>query len=302
MSRSNPQLTNPAGRFFEWSGSTGTLNFYDKEKQERINVPLPFSFLPLDELSTMVGYSKRDESGYWSNEIRNITKDTLIVRTKHGIAEQGLYNELANVRSKGAKYAKSIYIAYKTREGWEIGNIKAHGSALSAWIEFSKTCRPENGKVTMTKGEAQDAPTGQFFAPVFTYEASSKDEDIEAFELDKQLQTYLEQYLKQPPITDVEDEIVNGTTHEVITTDELEPPQRPSRSEGGSTGDAAHPAPVTTQATENPQSATTGYEKAKAAADKIKEKNEDAAIRELLQQQHEEAIDQQEFDPSEIPF
>lgn len=231
MSRSNPQLTNPATRFFEWKGQEGHLEFYDKEQEKRINVPLPFTFLSLDELSTIVGYSKRDESGYWSNEVRNVTKDMFVVRTKHGIAQQGLYNDLATVRSKGAKYAKSIYIAYKTREGWEIGNIKAHGSALSAWIEFSKTCRPQNGKVTIARGEAQDAPTGQFYPPVYTYESSSREEDAVAMELDRELQTYLESYLKQPPITDVEDEIVNGVQEPVVVTDDIVQPSRSQKQE-----------------------------------------------------------------------
>ena len=195
MSRSNPTPTNPATRFFEWSGSKGQFGFYDKEKKETINVPLPFEFLVLDELATITGYSKRDESGYWSNEVRSVTKDTLTVRTKHGVAQEGLYSELADVRAKGAKYAKSIYLVYKTKQGWEIGNFKAHGSALSAWIEFSQTCVVQNGKVILTKGEQQEAPTGAFYSPELTYEHSTPEEDGIAIGLDKELQTYLNQYL-----------------------------------------------------------------------------------------------------------
>lgn len=196
MSRSNPTPQNPAQHFMEWSGSEGTLNWYSKEQQKRINVPLPFEFLVLDELSTITGYSKRDQSGYWSNEVRNITKDELTVRTKHGTAQVGLYKDLADVRAKGAKYAKSIYIIHKKSDGeWIMGNLKAVGSALSAWIEFSGTCVVQNGKVRMTKGAKEEAPTGDFYPPVFEYLHADADEDYEAIAQDKILQVYLSQYL-----------------------------------------------------------------------------------------------------------
>lgn len=196
MSRSNPTLTNPATRFFEWSGSKGQLEFYDKEKKERINVPLPFEFLPLDELSTITGFSARAKSSYWSNEVRNIKNDTLTVRSKNGVEQEGTYDTLADVRAKGAKYAKSIYIMYKTREGWQIGNIKAHGSALSSWIEFSGTCKPQNGKVTVTKGDVLQTPKGDdYYPPVFEYGSADYEENGIAMDLDRELQVYLNQYL-----------------------------------------------------------------------------------------------------------
>lgn len=221
MSRSNPQLTNPAGRWFEWSGSTGILSFYDKEKKQSINVPVPFSFLPLDQLSTISGYDKAEKSGFWANEVRNITKDELIVRSKSGIRSQGTYKNAQGVvqMPRGANYTKSIYIAYETRDGWQIGNLKVHGSALTAWIEFSKSVVPENGKVTMTKDNAQAGQMGDFFPPVFTYGHCTDEENAIAMKLDRDLQVYLESYLKQPPITDYESEMVNGTTTDTLATD-----------------------------------------------------------------------------------
>lgn len=195
MSRSNPTNTNPATRFFQWSGSKGMLLWYDKSQEKNIEQKLPFEFLVLDELSTITGYNKQMEAGFWSNEVRNTTKDEMFVRTKQGPFEAGLYANLTQTRSKGGKYAKSIYIAYKEGGEWVIANIKASGSCLSAWIDFSNNHATETGKITMSRGEAADAPTGQYFPPVFTWGKASPEEDSAAKELDRQLQTYLNQYM-----------------------------------------------------------------------------------------------------------
>lgn len=205
MSRSNPTLVNPAEHFFEWKGSKGILQWYDKENQKNVMVKIPFTFLVLDELATITGYSKMNESGYWSNEVRNITNDILYVKTKKGPFEAATYAGLAQTRAKGGGYTKSIYLAHKAGGKWVIGNFKASGSALSAWIEFNKTLQRgalESGKVTMTRGEMQDAPTGPFYAPVFKYEKATAEENDEAVKLDKELQIYLSQYLAQPKVDD----------------------------------------------------------------------------------------------------
>lgn len=202
MSLSNPTLTNPAQHFFEWGGKDGQLTWYDKENQKKVQVKLPFSFIVLDQLSTITGYSKQNESGFWSNEVRNIKKDDLYVKTKKGAFEAGLYDTLTHTLKGGGKFAKSIYIAHKIKDDWVIGNIKASGSALSAWIEFTKRYNVESGKINMARGEAQDAPTGQFYPPVFTWEKWSDEEYKAALELDKELQVYLSSYLSAPKVDD----------------------------------------------------------------------------------------------------
>lgn len=211
MSLSNPTLTNPAQHFFQWGGSIGKLQWYDKEKEKNVEVRLPFSFIVLDELSTITGYNKQAEAGFWSNEVRNVTKDELYVRTKKGPFEAGLYNNLTQTRSKGGKYAKSIYIAHQINDEWVIGNIKATGSCLSAWIEFTKKYSVQSGKVTMNRGAKQTAPTGEFYPPTFTWQKWDDAEYQAAIALDKELQIYLNQYLSAPK---GDDELVNGEWHD----------------------------------------------------------------------------------------
>jgi hypothetical protein len=203
VSLSNPTLTNPAEHFFEWAGSKGILQWYDKENKKNVLVKLPFEFIVLDQLSTITGYNKQAESGFWSNEVRNTKKDELYVRTKQGPFEAGLYEDLTQTMKRGGKFCKSIYLAHKGPGGtWIIGCFKASGSALSAWIEFTKRYNVGEGKIIMTKGEQQDAPTGPFSPPEFKWEKWDNTEYEVAVELDKELQIYLSQYLSAPKVDD----------------------------------------------------------------------------------------------------
>lgn len=198
MSRSNPTPTNPAKRFFKWSGSKGKLVYYDKEKQVEVEVSLPFEFLVLDQLATITGYNEQDQSNYWSNEVRSVAKEELTVRTAKGTKEIGLYKDLTDVRSKGAKYAKSVYISYKDGDGFQLGNLKASGAALTAWIELSNKHQVENGKIVLTGAEEAKKGATTYFVPLFEWKNSDSTEDEVAIELDKELQVYLSQYLSVP--------------------------------------------------------------------------------------------------------
>jgi hypothetical protein len=224
MSRSNPNLTNPAQHFFEWKGREGKLEFYDKEKEKRITVPLPFEFLPLDQLATITGFNKQSQGSYYSNEVRNTAKEEFMVKLKGQTVSIGLYKNEQGIPQvpKGANYAKSVYVAHKTKTGeYIIGNIKMAGSSLGAWIEFNQHCKPENGKVIMTKGEQQEAQSGPFYPPEFKYLSASDEENNAAIELDRELQIYLSQYLSAPKEEDTRpdpnvDQTVGLATQEQI--------------------------------------------------------------------------------------
>lgn len=213
MSLSNPTPTNPAQHFFTWSGSKGELSFYNKEKQQNITVPLPFEFIVLDELSTITGYSDQDQSGFWSNEVRNITKDELNVRTKKGTKQLGVYKELKGSPAlTGAKYAKSIYLAHKDKSGnYIMGNLKASGVALTAWIELSAKHNVQGGKVRLTGSTDGSKGATQFKIPTFEYDTFTPDEYEAAVELDKQLQMYLSQYLSISEKAKIEDHFNQDT-------------------------------------------------------------------------------------------
>jgi hypothetical protein len=199
MSRSNPTATNPAKRFFRWSGSKGKLTWYDKENQQEVEIDFPFAFLVLDQLATITGYSDQDQSSFWSNEVRNVTKDQLTVRTSKGTKQTGLYADLTDVRSKGAKYAKSVYIAFYDNKELVLGNLKASGTSLTAWIELCNSTNVENGKVRLISASKAKKGATEYFTPNFEAVHSSEEEDAKAIELDKELQAYLNTYLVSTP-------------------------------------------------------------------------------------------------------
>jgi hypothetical protein len=200
MSRSQPTLQNPAHRFFEYKSGAGVLQYYDKEKAERIEVKLPFPFLVLDQLNTITGFSRPDKASYYSNEVRNSAKEEFVIKLKGAHVVTTLYkNEHGVVQvPKAAKYAKSIYIAYQEAGEWVIGNIRLSGSAMTSWIEFNQKHKVENGKVIMTKGAKVKGEQGDYFPPAFEYLSAEPEEDSIAITLDKALQIYLSQYLSAP--------------------------------------------------------------------------------------------------------
>jgi len=241
MSLSNPSLTTPSQRFYEWSGSRGTIEYYDKEKGERINVKLPFKFIVLDELHTITGYNDQDQSGYWSNEVRT-TREDFTVRTKRGVKYVGSYkNDQGIVQMpQGAKYAKSIYIAHKIGDDWVIGNLKASGVALTSWIDLSGKHRTE-GNITAVTGSTEGSKGAtKFLIPTFEYGGAPTGDILEiATDLDRELQAYLTKYLNAPkfdgggePIADNErvthaaeqeedDKAIETYKHEVAKTDTI---------------------------------------------------------------------------------
>lgn len=255
MSRSNPNLKNPAARFFQWRGGAdddgkggyvgGKVNYYDKETQQSIDVKLPFTFLVLDELNTVSGYCEPKKSSYYSNEVRNITKDVLTVKTGGGGGSQsvtegrGTWAELAELKGRGAKYAKSVYIAFKDETGeFAIGNIKIMGAALTAWIEFQKKYNVEQCAVLMeVDPEVKTKGKTKYFMPHFDAREVSAETDAEAKKLDDQLQDYLSSYFNRDPDTDPK---YASSTEELDEKDEsADPSEQP-----GTPVPAQEPAPA----------------------------------------------------------
>jgi hypothetical protein len=203
MSRSNnTEISSPCKRYYEWVGSKGCLRYFDKskgEKGENVFVPLPFSFLVLDRLHTIRGYSDAAQSGFWSNEVRDLRDEQFTVRNKKGIVASGLYSNLAAVLNQGANYCQSVYIAVKNEKGeLEICNLQIQGSAIGVWINVCKG--KDIYKYAITISGATPAVKGatKYFTPVFKLNPTiTEATEGKAQELDKELQEYLKSYFKR---------------------------------------------------------------------------------------------------------
>lgn len=198
MSLSQERPTNPSKFFMKVK--SGNISYYDKASKENITVPTPFEFIVLDQVATIKGWSDADESGYWSNEVRSVGKDTLTVRTSKGIRESGIWRDIKGSSNiAGAKYNASIYVAHKSRDGLEISNLALTGAALNAWIEFTQKNRVNNVKVILSSWADAKKGAVSYKVPVFEAVAMTDDEKKEAVALDKQLQVYLNEYFNYSP-------------------------------------------------------------------------------------------------------
>lgn len=215
MSRSNnTEIINPAVKTFEWNGDAGGFRYYDKTAKLKVNVPYPFKFLVLDQLTTIGGFSDADQSGFWSNEIRDTKKELLTVRTKNGIEMIGTYEQVkAGLSAKGADYVKSVYIAYyEADRTFNIGRILIKGAAIGPWIEFCKENKVmEIGVQVNSHTEGKKGKT-IYQIPTFEKMDVSETTNNLAIEKDKELQEYLKAYFNRDNANVADEHKAEATT------------------------------------------------------------------------------------------
>lgn len=196
MSISTEKPKSPCTRYFEWNGNVdnGHFKYYDKEQKKEIVAPMPFSFIVLDELTTIKGFSKADDGFYFSNEVRNTSKDILSVKTKKGLKASGVWIDIKG-QLTGSDFCKSVYVMHNDNGTFKIGNVSIMKSALTGWFDFckanvlskcwvnvSETIKNKNGVVT-------------FLSPKYDAKVAGDAEIKAAKELDLVLQEYLTSYL-----------------------------------------------------------------------------------------------------------
>lgn len=204
MSRSNnTEITNPAKRWYEWSGSDGKIKFFDKtkgEKGENVKIDFPLNFLVLDKLHCIRGYNDDAKSGFWSNEIRDINNDVLTIRNKNGIVATGTYKSspVQSAIGKGAEYCQSVYIAVKEGTDLVICNLQLKGSSIGPWIELCKGKDIYKFAVQITGAAAAKKGSNSYFTPIFKLNPTiAEKSEQQAIALDKELQDFLSTYFKR---------------------------------------------------------------------------------------------------------
>lgn len=197
--------SNPATKFLDWKSNDKCFEYYDKEKQEKVSVALPFKFLVLDELHTIRGWNDASSSGIFSNEVKFISKEIMTVKPfKGNEIAKGLYKDIKEkIVSAGGHYVKSIYIML---EDGSLANLQLKGSAVQKWGEFTQKTRnrlPDEW-VQVTKAIEGKKGAVKFFTPDFSFERSISDtEAIQADEAFNILETYLKAYLvKAEPVVE----------------------------------------------------------------------------------------------------
>ena len=203
MSRSNPQdhLANPSTRWFEWNGEKGGIRYYDRDAKANVDVPLPFSFLLLDEVATVRGWHDPSNSGIVSNEVRDTSTEIFVVRAfKGGTIAEGKYRDIKTpVNAAGGGYVASCYIAFKDGTDYKLGNLQLKGSSLGAWMDFRKLHRASLYSKAIRIDDYAEGKKGRvvFRVPIFSLNDVSAAADAKAKALDSELQAFLDVYMKR---------------------------------------------------------------------------------------------------------
>jgi hypothetical protein len=206
MSLSRPQegrTPNPATRFYEWNGATGSLRYYDKQKKENVDCGTKLSFILLDQLSSISGWHDKSQSGIYANEVKDTTKDVLVVKAfKGGTLAEGFYREIKDrVNVAGGLFTANCYVGFKNgaKGPLALGALRFTGAALNAWIEFCKAHRADLYQKGIRITNYKEGKKGKvvFRVPVFELVDVPKELFSQAQVLDVELQTYLDGYLKR---------------------------------------------------------------------------------------------------------
>lgn len=210
--------TNPAKHFI--SAKNGALSYYDKELGENVTVATPFEFIVLDQCSTIKGWSKEEDTGYWSNEVKRVGEQVLNVRTKNGLKASGLWKDIKDeLKADDAVFNAVIYVAAKGRDGLEVQALLLKGKSLFLWSAFTKQTNLKTHKVVLSDWADDKKGSVKFKVPVFTAVELSDEELEEAKGLAQELRDYHNQYFSYTPkeennsddvvIEDIGDEPIN---------------------------------------------------------------------------------------------
>lgn len=210
MSRSAPdtKVQNPAVHFFEWAGADdgGYCSYYSKSVNNpktgkpgaNVKVPLPFTFLVLDELATVKGWDDANDCGIYSNEVRDTRSEVMVVKShKGGIIASGLYADVRDkVLARGGWYATNIYIGFREDGKLKIGGLQFKGAALNAWVEFRKAVGGKLWEQAVGIVGFNEGTKGKitFRTPKFALKEVSPQTNEDAKALDVELQAFLKDY------------------------------------------------------------------------------------------------------------
>ena len=161
MSRSERKggSKSPIKKYVSFSGSTGLFSYYDKVKEEKIEVET-LDVVVLDVRVSISGYNQDSKETITSNMISNQNDEIIKVvgfkdKKPRTIAE-GLYKEIKDVvKDAKGKFTSNIIGLADLGDGEEIVNIQLSGVSLGGWIEFTSE-HPNEGFYDLSLSLSKD--------------------------------------------------------------------------------------------------------------------------------------------------
>jgi len=201
----SPQ-SNPATKFIDWKSNDKCFEYYDKEAQQKVAIPLPFKFLVLDEMHCVKGWNDATSSGIFSNEVKYISKEIMTVKPfKGNEIAKGLYKDIKEkVQSAGGHYVKSIYIML---EDGTLANLQLKGSSCQEYGNFTQKTRNRLADEWVTVKSAKEGKKGavKYSMPIFEFDGSlNEKQTTQADECFDVLEAYLKTYLTKVDVNEIE--------------------------------------------------------------------------------------------------
>ena len=200
--------SNPATKFLQWKSNDKCFAYWDKSKEQNVEVKLPFKFQFLEHFHTVKGWNDASNSGIYSNEVKFISKEPLTVKSfKGGNIAEGIYSEVrGQIRDAGGKYYRSIYVI---DENGNIVNLQIKGAVVSAWSEFcdeNEASKFESHWIEINDVEDKKKGATKYSVPNFTIgKRFNKDEFALADLKYQDIVNYFDKYSKD---VDVEEEVI----------------------------------------------------------------------------------------------
>ena len=143
MSRSKKRdgVPSPIKKYITFKGSTGTFKYWDKNKNENVELD-DLDIIILDMRASITGFNESLGTGISSNLVKDTTKETLKVTSydngKINTLAEGLYQKIKpDLIKVGGKFTQNVICLADVGDGLEIVNIQLSGVALGSWIEFA---------------------------------------------------------------------------------------------------------------------------------------------------------------------
>lgn len=200
---------NPAKLYLRWKGGAekvrengeekiegGKLLYWDKEKQEEVEVPLPLVFCPLEITYGYAGFIP-DKGRIWSNEILDFKTQNIRVNITGDDTDticEGVYDVIKDkAYASGARLQTYVYAYCKQLGG--IVRLNLGGSARSAWKEFTKKVKLSSvyeHPISIQADEPQESKLGPYVPPKYELGQAYADDVIKKLtEEDKVVIDYL---------------------------------------------------------------------------------------------------------------
>lgn len=231
MSMSKPRTAeNPVTKFIQYKSSQGFF-YYDKEKEEDILIDMPFYFIVLDELSSITGFHKKENTGIYSNEIHNTKTEILTVRAfKSDWKCKGFYEDIKDAAfGVGGKFTKNIYALWLLPTP-ELVQVKLSGAGFEGWME--KKFQAEGQCIVCKSYHEGKNGTTVYKIPEFKSVVLPDEKkylyDV-ALKQDEIVQSYLSVYKSIKAEEVVEEEVTDTKTEEPVKASDTKSPDRQKR-------------------------------------------------------------------------